>query len=77
MTDDEWQETVKALLKAELKRRRVSYGDLQDKLAAMGVKATVATITNKLSRGSFSAVFFVQCLVAIGCQTLRLDDLDG
>lgn len=77
MDEGEWQERVKALLKAELKRRRTSYGDLRDKLAAMGVKASVATITNKLSRGSFSAVFFVQCLVAIGCQSLRLDDIEN
>ncbi|MGA3309798.1 MAG: DUF6471 domain-containing protein [Xanthobacteraceae bacterium] len=31
-------------------------------------------IANKIARGSFTAVFFVQCLTAIGCRTLHLED---
>ncbi|MGH6660420.1 MAG: DUF6471 domain-containing protein [Rhodospirillales bacterium] len=27
-----------------------------------------------VSRGGFTAVFFVQCLVAVGCTILRLDE---
>jgi Domain of unknown function (DUF6471) len=29
---------------------------------------------NAFSRGTFTAVFMVQCLDAIGCRTLRLND---
>jgi Domain of unknown function (DUF6471) len=29
-------------------------------------------LRNKVARGGFSAVFFVQCLRAMGCQTVRL-----
>jgi hypothetical protein len=65
---------VKGILKAELKRRNLSYADLAAKLAEIGVDDSERNITNKLSRGSFSAVFFVQCLDAIGCTTLRLGD---
>ena len=75
MPDKDWQERVKGLLKAELKRRNLSYKDLADKLGAMGVSETESNIKNKISRGGFTAVFFVQCLVAVGAQTLRLDDL--
>ena len=32
-------------------------------------------IRNKLSRGKFTAVFFVQCLEAIGCSSLGLAEL--
>ncbi len=71
--EDFWRETVKATLKAELKKRRVSYQELAAKLSALGVRETVRGIANKLSRGGFSAVFLVQCLVAIGCENLRLD----
>lgn len=74
--DDFWRETVKGTLKAELKRRQVSYQELAAKLSALGVRETVRGIANKLSRGGFSAVFLVQCLVAIGCENLRLDDID-
>jgi hypothetical protein len=69
----DWQSLVKGLLKAELKRRNLSYADLADKLAAMGVKENERNISNKIGRGSFTAVFFVQCLHAIGCQTVHLD----
>jgi hypothetical protein len=72
--DTDWQARVKGLLKSELKRRNVSYKDLVDRLAAIGVKETEPNIRTKISRGGFTAVFFVQCLVAIGAHTLRLED---
>lgn len=31
-------------------------------------------VKNKINRGTFTAIFFVQCLEAIGCTTLRLED---
>lgn len=69
-----WESKVKGLLKAELKRRDVTYQQLAEKLAALGVTETPENIANKISRGKFSAVFLVQCLEAIGCQTLRLGE---
>ncbi len=74
MTADlEWQKIVQGLLKAELKRRNVGYRELAEKLTAMGIQETERNIANKISRGGFTAVFFIQCLEAIGCQQLRLD----
>jgi hypothetical protein len=70
--DSDWQTKVKGILKAELKRRNVSYKDLVDKLAAIGVSETEPNIRTKISRGGFTAVFFVQCLEAIGAKELRL-----
>ena len=69
----DWQAQVKGLLKAELKRRDLGYADLATKLAATGVKDSERNISNKISRGSFTAVFFVQCMEAIGCKTIHLD----
>ena len=74
MPDTGWQARVKGLLKAELKRRNVSYKELASRLEALGIHETERNINNKISRGGFTAVFFVQCLVAIGCATLRLED---
>ena len=74
MADTEWEAKVKGLLKAELKRRNVSYGQLVDKLAAIGVVDSEPNIRNKLSRGKFTAVFLIQCLEAIGSSSLRLVD---
>jgi hypothetical protein len=70
----DWQAIVKGLLKAELKRRNLSYADLANKLAAVGVKDNERNISNKIGRGTFTAVFFVQCLEAIGCKTIHLEE---
>jgi hypothetical protein len=70
----DWQAKVKGLLKAELKRRNLSYADLAEKLKAVGINDNERNISNKVSRGTFTAVFFVQCMEAIGCHTIRLDE---
>lgn len=67
---------MKGILKAELKRRGVSYKELTEKLAELGIHDSERNIANKLARGSFTAVFFVQCLVAIGCSNVRLKEDD-
>lgn len=64
---------AKNLLKGELKRRGVTYAQLAEKLAAIGVKETDRNLNNKISRGGFTAAFLIQCLEAIGCKTLHLD----
>ena len=68
----EWQDRVKNNLKLELKRKGVSYKDLAERLEASGIHETERNIANKISRGGFSAAFFVQCLEAAGCQPIRI-----
>lgn len=70
----DWTAYVKGLLKAELKRRNVGYRDLAEKLGALGIHETERNIANKISRGGFTAAFFLQCLLAVGCHTVRLED---
>ena len=70
--DKEWEDRVKGLLKAELKRRNVTYAELVGKLADIGVMDSEPNIRNKISRGKFTAVFLIQCLQAIGVQEIRL-----
>ena len=67
-----WQERVKGILKGELKRRGISYKQLAEKLDELGVKTNDRNIANQLARGSFSAVFLVQCLEAIGCNSVQI-----
>ena len=74
--DDEWTSRVKGILKAEIARRHLTYADIVEKLAAIGVKETDVNIRNKISRGGFSAAFFEQVLVAIGAHTVRLHEVD-
>lgn len=75
MADTDWQARVKGLLKAELKRRNLGYRELAAKLGELGIHETEANLRNKISRGGFTAVFLIQCLVAIGCTSLRLEDV--
>ena len=67
-----WETKVANLLKAELKRNGVTYSQLVEMLAAIGVDEKEVNVRNKLARGKFSAAFLVQCLEAIGVQELRL-----
>jgi len=68
-----WQDRVKTILKVELTRLNITYGELTERLKKMGVPETEPNVRNKLSRGTFSAMFLVQCLEALGCQSIRLD----
>lgn len=74
MNPDDWAARVKAKLKAELRKRKIRYADLADKLWAIGIEADEKNIAKKISRGSFKAVFLFQCLEAIGCENLSLGD---
>ncbi|RWC00611.1 MAG: hypothetical protein EOQ56_15145 [Mesorhizobium sp.] len=73
MTEVDWDRRISSLLKAELKLRGITYRQLADKLGEIGVRENEANIRNKLARGRFSAVFFAQCLTAIGSDRLKLD----
>lgn len=70
--DKAYQERAKALLKAELKKRGLTYKELADRLRASGTPEAEANIANKISRGGFSAAYFLQCLEAIGCKNLSI-----
>lgn len=73
MSETDWQAMVKGMLKAEVKRRNLTYEQLSAKLAELGIHETPTNLRTKISRGGFSAVFFVQCLKAMGCQKLSLE----
>lgn len=68
----DWEDQAKGLLKAELKRRNVSYAQLVDKLAEIGVMDSEPNVRNKLSRGKFTAVFLLQCLTAVGASRVEI-----
>ncbi|MCQ8185167.1 DUF6471 domain-containing protein [Parvularcula maris] len=74
MEQSDWEAKVKNLLKAELKRKGITYAQLAEKLADVGVSESEPNIRNKLARGKFTAVFLVQCLEAIGTNKISLSD---
>ena len=68
----EYEARAKNLLKGELKRKGVTYAQLAERLATIGVHETERNLNNKISRGGFSAAFLLQCLSVAGVQELRL-----
>ena len=71
-TDAKFEDLAKGLLKAELKRRNMTYADLVGMLKRIGVKEEEHNLRNKVARGKFTAAFFLACLEAIGVKELRL-----
>ena len=69
----DWEMKAANLLKAELKRKGVTYAQLVEKLAEIGVDEKEVNVRNKLSRGKFTAAFLLQCAKAIGAEVLRID----
>lgn len=60
----------KRLLKAEMARRGLTNAAMAIRL---GAPETEIAFRNKLSRGTFSATFFFQCMDVMNVATLRLD----
>jgi hypothetical protein len=70
-----WEDRAKRYLKAELKRADIGYRELAERLKKHGLDETEASVTNKLSRGTFPATFLLAALVAIGAETVKLEDI--
>lgn len=70
----DWEEKAKGLLRAEMARRGVTYAQLVEKLAAIGIEDNERNLRNKVSRGKFTAGFLLQCLTALGSHAVRLEE---
>ena len=71
-SEADWEQLLKNMFRAELMREGISYKVLLERLAKIGIVETEANLRNKISRGRFTAMFFLQCLVAIGVDWLRI-----
>ena len=72
-----WDDKAKRLLKSEMVKRGFTNADLVGLLNEIGVEETKASIDSKISRGSFSATFLLQCLTVIGCHKLEIEDYES
>jgi hypothetical protein len=68
-----WEVEARRILRAELARAGVGYKTLAVRLAGLGIEENEANLSNKISRGKFSFVFFLQCMKAIGMTTVNVD----
>ena len=67
----EYEDKAKALLRERLAKTENDYASLAEKLHAMGIEITGRGQENKISRGSFSAAFLLQCMDAIDAPAFR------
>lgn len=64
---NEWEAKAANILKAELKRSGMTYAQLAEL-----IDDKEPNVRNKLSRGKFSAAYFLSCLSACEVVDLRL-----
>jgi hypothetical protein len=67
-----WQNDARRIVRVELVRRGLTYQQLAERLEALGVEETERSIANKMSRGTFSFVFVLQCMKAIGADSITV-----
>jgi lambda repressor-like predicted transcriptional regulator len=62
------------IIKSELKRKGLKVKDLVEFLKPYGEELTELAFNNKMSRGGFSAVFFLKCMKALEVKNIRIED---
>jgi len=72
-SDEKWRKKAGNIIKAELKRKGIAYAELAELLKAVEVDETGLNVGNKLSRGTFSFIFAMQCFEVMGIKIIRLD----
>ena len=68
-----WQTEASRVLKSRLARQGMSYSDLVTHLNANGGDESYASVANKVSRGTFTFAFYLQCLYAMGIAPSDID----
>lgn len=68
----DWKKQARVLIRTELAKQDMSYKDLARRLEGIGLNIEPKAITNKVSRGSFSFVFFLQCMHVLGVESIQL-----
>lgn len=63
---------VKNMLRAQMMHNGVSYAALAERLAAFGITDNELNLRNKVSRGRFTAVFFIQCMKALDADWIKV-----
>jgi len=79
MNDEAGYKWLRGVVRGEMARQQITYKELLDRLNKIGVEDTENNLRNKIGRGRFSALLFIQCLEVLGVQELpltMLEDID-
>ncbi len=69
---NQWNEAARLKLREILVRRKISYKRLVFLLSEIGIDETERAIQGKMTRGTFSFAFFLQCMKALGISSIDL-----
>jgi len=72
-TKEDWNIYIKRYLKAEMVKRGIASDELSKLLSNQGITYSRSSIDSKISRGKFSASFFIQCLSALNCKSIDIE----
>lgn len=62
-------------LSGELRKRGITYVGLSVRLEEQGLKYSPSSIAAKIHRGTFSAAFYLQCLMVIGYDSAEVTEI--
>lgn len=76
MLDDKsyWRKVAAKIIRTEMAKRDLTYLNLTEKLQDIEVTIDVNDLRGRISRGSFSAALFIQCLRAMDIKNLFLEE---
>ena len=69
----DWEAKARGIIRGEMARQNITYAQLVEKLAAIGVQEDERNLRNKVSRGKFTAAFMLQCLSAMGAKSAHIE----
>ena len=68
----DWEAKARGIIRAEMARENVTYAQLVEKLAEIGVPEDERNLRNKVSRGKFTAAFLLSCLDAMHVERIDI-----
>lgn len=69
-----WAKIASKSIRAEMAKHDMSYRDLVQKLENMNININDDDLRSRVSKGTFSATLFIQCLKAMEVKAWLLED---
>ena len=67
-----WSREARRILRAEIALKDIGFKELSRALEAEGVHVDAKVLATKISRGTFSFAFFLQCLRPLKVETINI-----
>lgn len=69
----DWEAKARGIIRGEMARQGVTYAQLVERLAAIGVVDDERNLRNKVSRGKFTAAFLLSAMTALSVDNLKIN----